>query len=130
MPYTDLQLCQRYLELREFIERRAKEQIAELEPYKDGMKAIEGMMQLALNERGANNSRVEGVGTFFKVRTTAARVTDPAAFFAHVLETRNTNLLTSAVAKDAVQAFMDANGGHQPPGVEITYIDKVNVRKA
>lgn len=131
---TDTDLVRRHLDLRAFFERRAAEVKAELAPWQAMQTLIEGEMMRRLNERKAQNSATDE-GTFFKVSGTSVRVKDKVAFLDHVFTQRMQGLpdaydmLTQALAKDSVIAFMDANGGKTPPGVEAEHYTKVQVRK-
>lgn len=131
---TDEALVVRHLALRDFLSRRADEFKLEVAPWQAQQELIEGEMLRRLNERKADNSRTE-FGTFFKTSWTSTRVKDKVAFLDHVFEQRMKGLsncydmLTQAVAKDSVIAFMKANGEKPPPGIEIEHGTKVQVRK-
>ena len=40
------------------------------------------------------------------------------------------SLPTAEAAAEAVKAYMDDNGGSAPPGVDIAYVKKLNIRRS
>lgn len=134
MSYTDEDLTTRHLALRALLEQLVAKHKAELSPWQDMQDIIENEMLRRLNERAADNSSTPA-GTFFKVRGTSVKVTDKVVFLDHVFAQRLNNLpncydmLTQAVSKDSVTAFIKDNGGQPPPGVEVTSYIKIQVRK-
>lgn len=131
---TDEDLVRRYLDLRAYLEKRADELKEELAVWVAQKTLIEGVMMKRLNDRNAQNSATDA-GTFFKQSWTSVKVKDKTLFLDHVFTQRMEGLpdcydmLTQAVAKDSVTAFMEAHDGQPPPGIEVEHGSKIQVRK-
>lgn len=134
MDYTDEQLVMRHLAMRAHIDALTAAYKAEVAQWNGYMETIENEMGRRLNARGANSSPTDA-GTFYKQTGTSTRVVDKMAFLEHVFQQRLNNMpncydmLTQAVSKDSVLAYMKENGEHPPPGVEVTKYTNINVRK-
>lgn len=131
---TDVDLVRRLLAIRTYLSERADDLKKELAEWTAQEELIENEMLRRLNERQADNSKTEA-GTFYKDRGTSTRVVDKVKFLDHVFQLRLRgepnayDMLTQAVAKDSVLAFMKDNAGQPPPGVEATGYIKIKVRK-
>lgn len=129
MTFTDAELIQKYVSLRDRrkeIETRQKE---ELLPIMAGMETIEAVLHQLLDSRGAESIKTE-YGTAYKVTNMAAKTADRHALMTYVADHSAYNLLTAAVSKEAVKEYMQSSGGHPPPGVDVTFITSVNFRRA
>ena len=123
------QMIAQYLKLRDKKEALTKDFEASLKPYNEALQAIEGAVTLELDNLGIDNIKVQGVGTAFRKKTVSAKVADREMFFDFVFDGRRENFLTSHVAKEAVEEYIEANNT-PPPGVDITTIMKTQFRKA
>jgi hypothetical protein len=134
MEITDADLVQRLRALRTHIDLLATEAAAIAAPFEEAKKTIEAVMLARLNERHAKNSRTE-YGTFYKEDIMSTKVVDKVKFLDHVFALRSNgamsayDLLTQAVSKDSIATYIEASGGHPPPGVEVEYFVKIKVRK-
>lgn len=134
--FTDDQLTERYLELRNFLEAETEKQRAFEEPYRVGMTAIEGELHRRLLERNPNwqpGEKASGstkFGTFFLKTSTSVKVADRAAFFEFLMAIpqRITSFATAHVAKEAVEEYV-AQHKSPPPGVSIERFAQLQVRK-
>lgn len=124
--YTDDQLVQRYIELRNFLKDEAERQEQYTKPYVANMQAIQNELHTRLLERGGRAGSTDH-GTFFFKTTTSAKVADRAAFFNFVFEHRAESYLTSHVSKDAVTEHIEKTGS-PPPGVNVEQLQVVQVR--
>lgn len=84
---------------------------------------IDGMLMAALDEIGVENVKTAH-GTVYFTHPESMRVIDKEAFFEWVAAENAFDVLTSAVSKDAIR-----ERGEMPPGVEVTRIRKLCVRK-
>ena len=119
----------RYIDLRDHCKARQEEFDAEMKPYEDAMVAIEGAVMLILNEQGLDNLKAPA-GTAFKATTFHTKVSSREALMNFVAEHGAFDLLTAAVSKDAVKAFMEENNQNPPPGVDISTFTKVQFRRS
>ena len=128
---TDLELIQKYVQMRDLIavKKKAFEEITR--PYKQGMDTIEQALLARLVERGADNTKTDA-GTAYKVAHVNVKVVDREKFVEFIMqewETIGNEMLLAAPQKDAVRQYVDSNG-RSPPGVEVSYFTDVNVRKS
>lgn len=122
-------LIKQYVALRDKVKAEEDFLSEKLKPYKQAMQAIEGFLAITLREAGAESIKTE-FGTVYTTRIMSAKVADREAFLTYVLEYGETDFLTSAVSKEAVKAYMEKNDGQFPPGIEVGYMQNVNVRRA
>jgi len=123
------EIIARYIAMRDYLAQRQEAFDAEIKPYKEGMDALAGMVQLELNQRGEESVKTEA-GTAYLSKTMTVKVKDRHALFDFIRESDEFDLLTAAVAKDAVQQYMDEHQGAMPPGVEAAYFTRCNFRRA
>lgn len=119
----------KYIEYRDFLAKRQEAFDLEIKPYQDAMTVLSGAMQLQLIEAKEESVRTEA-GTAYLSTTLHARVKDRDALMNFIRESDEFDLLTAAVSKDAVKAYLDEHQGALPPGVETTFITKCNFRRA
>lgn len=117
------ELIARYIELRDFVERRSKEHAEELAPYQAGMKAIENAGSAMLIEQSGDDGKANiatPAGTMFRKRWTSIKVASRPDFFAFVTSdwTARQSFLTSAVTKSEVEDFIEREKA-VPPGLNI-----------
>lgn len=119
----------KYIEYRDFLAKRQEAFDLEIKPYQDAMTVLSGAMQLSLINQGEESVRTEA-GTAYLSTTLHARVKDREALMNFIRESDEFDLLTAAVSKDAVKAYLDEHQGALPPGVETTWIQKCNFRRS
>lgn len=132
---TDQALIDQYFKLDKKADEIKKELEERLTPYKQGMMAIKGMLHERLNQRGAKHTSVDG-GTAYKAETMSVKTTDKSAFLRFCISDPDwgMTLLTANVAKDGLSTFIEKhtldNGTERvPPGIEVTYVETVQIRK-
>jgi hypothetical protein len=126
MPTAD-DVIGAYLKLRTAKEKLVEKQKQELREITDKMDALEVWLQGQLHKLGAQNLRTPN-GTAFRVMHLSAKVSDWEALRTHVLEHDAWHLLERRVNKSALQEELD-DGRSLPPGVDISRIETVTVRK-
>ena len=138
MP-TAAELAGQYIKLRDWIKREQVEFDARLRPYKEGMAAIEGAAQQLLNEQDGQSIKTDQ-GTIYRTTVMYPRIADAGLFHAFIAEKiryaesdeqvqEAFAFFTAAVAKPAVQEYMETNGKSPPPGVDVTFAHNTNFRK-
>lgn len=123
------EIIKKRIEIRDYLERKAKEREAEDLPYQEAVTALEGMISLLMQQQGVESIKTE-FGTAYKSQVMAVKMADRDAFLDFVINTQSPQFLTSAVAKEAVKEYMDEHNSALPPGLDVTYIIKTNFRKA
>lgn len=92
-------------------------------PLKDAVQKLEGTITTKMDTEGLDNVKTV-YGTPYFTHPEQMRVVDRQSFFDWVLDNRAVDVLTSAVSKDAIRTR-----GEVPPGVEVTKIRKLCIRK-
>lgn len=129
MTITDAQLVEQYLKLKAHVAVRSEAFDAEIKPYKDGMATIENAFLERLNERGADNTKTES-GTAYKATILNVKVVDQQTFLRFCTEQGgDPDMLNIGAIKDPIRKWIE-DTGKEPPGVEISYFTRVNIRKS
>ena len=129
MSFTDAEFIAKYIDLRNRSKQLEERQKEEMRPFKAAMETIENALHARMNASGVESIKSEH-GTAYKVTNMAVKTADRNALMTYVWDNENLDMLTAAVNKEAVRAYMDASGGHPPPGVDVTFITSVNFRKS
>jgi histidinol dehydrogenase len=109
---------------------RLEQLLTPLKQYKDAMTALQGAADMLMKQTGQKALSTEH-GTAYYSHTLSVTCEDPQKFLDFVFQHGARQFLTSHVAKEAVQTYMDGPGqGHPPPGVKVTPFISVNFRKA
>lgn len=127
MP-TTADVIAKYIALRDFIEDQKKKFDEFLAPHRGAMKSIEAFVTNQLNEQGVESFKTEH-GTAYRNTLMRASVASREDFMDFVFDGRREGFITSAVPKEAVQEFIDANNSTPPPGIKVEYIHKTNFRR-
>ena len=128
---TDAQLVEQYLKLKAYVAERKEAHAAELAPYQEGMDTIENAFLERLNERGADNTKTDA-GTAYKSTLMNVKVVERDAFLKFCTENWDTigaDLLQVSATKDAVKQCIESTQ-QPPPGIEVSFFTRVNVRKS
>ena len=96
-------------------------------PYKEAEEAIENALLEYLNTNGLQNLNCPD-GTAYKSTQTFTKLTDRNALLQHCQETGNFDFFTNALSKETVKEYV-SDHKKPPPGVEVTELIVVNVRK-
>ncbi len=121
-------LIQKYVELRyqkSVVVDRHKEEIS---PFNDVLARLESVFMVEMDKAEVDSVSARGLGTIYRSTRATATVADFKALQAHVIEHDAWELLQARVSVPAVEAYLE-DVGEQPPGVTITRIMKINVRK-
>lgn len=131
--FSDLQLVEQYLSIRDWIKAETEAQELRLAPAHAAMKAIAGELHGRLIERfGSDKGKKNGscdAGTFYTTNTLSVRVTDQAAFKEYVFTNNLRDAIAASATKDHVEQYLEAYKT-PPPGVEATWVENINVRKS
>ena len=120
-------IVETYIKYRDYIDKREDELKTELKVYRDAMKVLEAATNKVLTASNVESLRTEA-GTAYFTEVMSVSTVDRSALFDYVKANGAYDLLTSAVAKDQVREFMQSHDGSQPPGVNVTFVRKVNFR--
>ena len=130
--YSDLEMVEKYLDLRRMLEDATANFEAHTRPFKDAMALIENVFLARLNARGAENSRTDA-GTVYKSSLMDARIVDRAAYlkfcFDYWQQYGEEMLHVTAIKKPVRQFIEDNPNKSPPPGIEVTFRTNVNIRR-
>jgi hypothetical protein len=136
--YTDQQIIERYVALKDAASKLKDEYTAKVKPYQDGMAKMEEILLARLIERGAENTKTDA-GTAYKSNLLTVKVADREKFIDFIMSTWTDDagqpsvgqtMLLAQPQKDAVKEFIERSGGHPPPGLEVSYYTNVNIRRS
>mgnify|MGYP001607814100 CR=1 FL=1 len=128
MP-TTADYIKKYIELRDHIETQTKAFEEAMQPYRAAQQAIEGAVTQELNELGGESIKTEH-GTAYRSQIMQVKVASREDFLDFVFDGRREGFLTNSIAKDAVKEYLEMHAGQLPPGVDVTYLNKTNFRRA
>ncbi len=127
MAYTAEQLIERYIQIRDQIKVISEKHAEELRPFNDGLSALEMGLQDVLNSTGGDSIKTKA-GTAYRSSHTAAKMEDWPSFINFVLQVGDTELLVRSANKTRVLEHME--GGAVVPGVSMSTVNRINVRRA
>jgi hypothetical protein len=115
------QLIARYIQLRDFVEKRSKEHAEELAPYNAALKAIENAGSALLIEQGGDAGKANIVtpsGTMYRKKWVSLTMADRAAWMDFVIADWDARekFLTSAVTKSEIEEWIEVEKA-VPPGL-------------
>lgn len=140
----------RHREVTEYLAKQSEAFSAFCKPYREELEAIEAALMAFLNETKQASGKTEH-GTFYKSTLTKPKVVDRQAYLDAVFHNWNewgqAMLQVGMPQLDELKAYIEAkqkeleahavNVGTlpedtslTPPGVEVTYLTKLNIRKA
>lgn len=140
---TNAQLVQRAIQIRDHIKAEDEAHSLRMKPWKDGLVAIEGILNVKLTAENEQNIKTEFGTAFFKT-SMSLKVSDRNALFTDIAmrvydagkvgdlqaALNALQIVSSNLAKDEVKAYMAKNNDRCPPGVEATYFKEVQIRRA
>ena len=82
-----------------------------------------------LNESGSDSLKIVGLGMVLRTKKVLPSCRDWGAFWTHVLETGDTDLVQRRLSSTAISGYMEDNEDKLPPGVTIHVERGVTVRR-
>lgn len=129
VEFTDQQLIEKYLWMRQLVEVKKKAYNDLVKPYLAGMEVIEKAIMARLIQRDSQNTKTDA-GTAFRVTHMKVGIRDRDAFLEYVRTAEGGDaMLLVQPQKDAVRDYID-KFNEPPPGVDVNYFPAINVRKA
>lgn len=123
------QIIGKYVEYRDYVKAQQDALDEKLKPYKEAMATIETALNQHLLQTNQESAKTES-GTAYVSNVMSTKVESREALMEYVRDNRAFDLLSAAVSKEAVKEHMDAKGGYPPPGVNVAFIRKINVRRS
>lgn len=126
-PVTIEQRVAQYVKLRDTIKAKDDAHKAAMEPYRETLEKLNGLLLQHLNTIGADSVKA-GSGTVYKTTKRSASLEDGDAFMRHVIGKEAWELLDRKANVAAVEAYV-AENGVLPPGVKMSSTQVVGVRR-
>ena len=117
-----------YVGLRDQMRALEAEYDEKKRPYREKRDKVEGILMAALEATGSEAIRTAH-GTCHTTTRTSASIADGEAFKSYVIESERYELLDLKANATACKDFVKENGS-LPPGVNLTTMTKVGVRRA
>jgi hypothetical protein len=127
-PALGLKRTQQYVALRQKIKEIKDRHKTELEPYEDTLKQLGNDLLGMINSLGLDALKSEA-GTAYKRRVTSVTITDGEAFWQFVETNKLWDLLDRRAHKTAVEDYLNEKGS-LPPGLNLSVMEEIGVRKA
>ena len=122
--YTSAQLAKGYLKVKAQIAELDAEYKANLAPLKEMLSELEQMIATALHEEGVKSINTED-GTVGRQTRTIYKASDITQVRTFALENNWTELLKLDLSSTGVKAYIEANDGQLPPGVQTVEIESI-----
>jgi hypothetical protein len=121
------EVAMKYRQLRDKRDEIKARHDTELAPYKDAMKSLEVVLINHFNRTGMESVRTLG-GTIYKSVRRSAKVVDAASLRAWAEAEGRTDIFQARVNNEVLDSIVEA-GGSLPPGVEISSMITINIKK-
>lgn len=121
-------LIRKYIKIRDAKDEFVAAHKKELARYTNAMKKIEEMILNEFNETGQESAKTK-FGTAYVSTKTSARVVSRDDFFGFVREQGAWDILEARANTTAVKAFMEEHDT-LPPGVNVTRVNTINIRRS
>lgn len=119
---------EQYIKVRDAIKAADEAHELAMKPLKELQNLLTGWMQNFMEQAGADNIKTAHGTCYSSVRYTAA-LADPEAFMKFVIDNKAFDLLDRKANVTATKEYV-AEHGIQPPGVNLSAIKTVGVRRA
>ena len=120
---------QQYVAVRDRLKEIEDEHQKRRQPLLEIQNLLAGLLQEALQKAGANSIATPS-GTCYETTQHSATVADPEAFMQFVIENKAWELLDRKANKTAVRDYATEHAGRLPPGVNLSSIKTVGVRRS
>lgn len=122
------ELIAKYVKIRDAKAEKEAAHKEELKRYNNALFKIEQALLKEFNETGQDSAKTPA-GTAYRSTRTSAKVSDRDAFLAFVRDSDGWDFLENRVNKTAVEAFIEEHD-ELPPGVDVTRVVTINIRRS
>jgi hypothetical protein len=127
--FTIGEKIERYLAIRAKKKALDDAHDATTKPYSLAMETLENDFLDEMNKQNLQNLKGSNGGVAYKTTIMQCTMEDRSALVRHVMsDPAAFDVFTNSLAKDFVKTFVEEHK-EPPPGVKVTYLTKVNVRK-
>lgn len=118
-----------YIAVREKLKAKEEEHTKSLQPLVDLQNELTAKLQEFLSQNGVDSVKTS-MGTFYSSVRYSTSLADPEAFMQYVISHEAFDLLDRRANSTAVRAYADENSGALPPGVNLSALRTIGVRRA
>lgn len=128
---TDAQLIAAHRRINTALKAEEAAWDARRKELKTMLMSVEGVLNARIIALGADMTSIATEeGTAFVRTNTYVAVKDKEALKEYITKTQDYSFLDFDVTRRGVEAYIEAHGGHEPPGVKITKINQIIVRES
>jgi hypothetical protein len=121
-------LIMKYVELRHEKTKVQDRHKVEVAPYNQALAGLEAVFMAEMDKQEVDSISARDLGTIYRSTRSTVTVADFDLLKAYVLEHDAWELLQARASAPAVEAHLE-DTGELPPGINISRILKINVRK-
>jgi hypothetical protein len=133
VPLNAADLVKEHIKLDDWITAESKRFGEHLAPHKKRMEEIRNLLLGLLNEQKTNAMSTD-FGTCYVSTIMTPKIVDRDKYLDFVNENwddiGNEMLQLSAPQKDALKNFIESHDNKTPPGVEVSYFNRLNIRRS
>ena len=128
--YTTGQVIDKYIQLRDYVEKEEKEFKARIKKYTDAMDKLEGDMLERLRAENQQSAKSSSGNICFRVTKTSVKIKDKTDWLTWIHDNWDEapHMLTAHIAKDGVLEYLSRED-KLPRGVDLNNILAVQFRK-
>jgi hypothetical protein len=129
-PPIDVNLrVQQYVQVRDHLKKMDAEYEEKRKPILELQSSLAGELQEALTAANASSIATDN-GTCYETVRHSTSLADPEAFMKYVINNGAFDLMDRKANATAVREFAKAQGGQLPPGVNLSSIKTIGVRRS
>lgn len=117
-----------YVAVRDRIKAIKKKHDEELKPFQETLVKLNGVMLAQVNAIGGDGVMTAN-GTVSKTTKFTASIADMSAFWTFIVATGDFDMIDKKANVTRVKEYVEENAGVLPPGVNLTSVDLVNVKR-
>lgn len=120
---------EQYVQVRDYLKKIDAEHEEKRKPILELQHMLAGELQEALTQANATSIATDN-GTCYETTRHSTSLADPDAFMAYVVANNEFDLMDRKANATAVREYAKAHSGMLPPGVNLTSIKTIGVRRA
>jgi len=133
VPHSAADLVAEHNKLDDFVTAETKRFGEHLKPTKTRMDEIKSILLGMLNEQKANSFATDS-GTAYISTLLTPKIVERDKYLDFIWKNwdsgGNELLQVGAPQKDSLKEYLDANQNQPPPGVEVNYFNRLNIRRS
>lgn len=129
VPIVDIdKRIDQYVKLRDHIKELNDAHKEKMAPFNDTLEQLNGVLLKHLEQMNIESLKGEH-GTVYVTVKKSASIADMSQFWTYVVTQVDWDMVDRKANATAVEAYIEANGGNPPPGVNFSAVRVVGVRR-